>query len=162
MLASEHVLDEDYDAKRPDHLDETGRLKPSSKYKAGEFDYFYETDDLGRIKSVEAENLQLTERSKRLRHESNTPEKLKGDDAGHLIADRFGGSPKTDNLVSQLRGKNRGEYRKIEDEWAAAVKDGKKVTVRIEINYPDDGLRPQEIRLKYTVDGEYFVKAIPN
>ncbi|KAB2927389.1 MAG: hypothetical protein F9K24_22695 [Leptonema illini] len=162
MQASEHEIDADYDAERPDHLDEAGRLKPNSKYKAGEFDYFYETDDLGRIKSVEAENLQLTERSKRLPHDRNTPGKSEGDHAGHIIGDRFGGSPKKDNLISQLSEKNLGEYKKIENEWANAIKDGKKVTVSMEIKYPNVDIRPKEVIVRYTIDGKTAFRTIPN
>ena len=44
-------------------------------------------------------NLQLTSREQRLTHNANTPDKVKGQDhAGHLIGDRFGGSPNLDNL----------------------------------------------------------------
>ncbi|OSX90417.1 hypothetical protein S3E15_01824 [Bacillus mycoides] len=38
------------------------RLKPNIRYKAGEYDYFYETDSLGRIEKFETDKLQLTER----------------------------------------------------------------------------------------------------
>lgn len=43
----------------------------------------------------------------RLNHNSNTAGKLPGDDAGHLFADQFGGSPDLDNLVSQRSDLNR-------------------------------------------------------
>ncbi|MED4533994.1 hypothetical protein [Metabacillus fastidiosus] len=33
------------------------KLKPNIKYKTGEYDYFYETDNLGRIPKFETENL---------------------------------------------------------------------------------------------------------
>ncbi|MFJ7307949.1 DNA/RNA non-specific endonuclease [Peribacillus frigoritolerans] len=50
--------------------------------------------------------------------------KVKGQDhAGHLAADRFGGSPKIDNLVSQLFDVNLKKYKKVEDKWAAALKE---------------------------------------
>ncbi|MGN4818510.1 hypothetical protein [Bacillus cereus group sp. MYBK139-2] len=38
------------------------RLKPNVRYKTGEYDYFYETDNLGRIEKFETDKLQLTER----------------------------------------------------------------------------------------------------
>lgn len=83
------------------------RLKPDIRYKTGEYDYFYETDNLGRIEKFKTDKLQLTEREKRLSHSKNTPGKVKGQDhAGHLAGDRFGGSPKIDNLVSQLSDVN--------------------------------------------------------
>ena len=53
------------------------RLKPNVRYKTGEYDYFYETDNLGRIEKFETDKLQLTEREKRLSHSKNTPGKVK-------------------------------------------------------------------------------------
>ena len=38
---------------------------------------------MGRINKFETDNLQLTERGKRLSHNSDTPGKLDGDHAGH-------------------------------------------------------------------------------
>lgn len=75
--------------------------------------------------------MQLTKREERLSHSRNTLGKIKGrDHAGHLAADRFGGSPKLDNLVSQLSEVNTKQYKKIENEWASALKETppKKVT----------------------------------
>ena len=89
---------------------------PDIKFKTGEYDYFYETDNLGRISKFETDNLQLTKRDDRLSHSRNTLGKVKGQDhAGHLAADRFGGSPKIDNLVSQLSDVNLKQYKKVED-----------------------------------------------
>src|SRR5690625_1523304 len=122
------------------------RLKPNIKYKTGEYDYFYETDNLGRITKFETDNLQLTQRENRLPHSRNTPGKVKGQDhAGHLAADRFGGSPKIDNLVSQLSDVNLKQYKKLEDAWASALKETppKKVTVDVEIVYIGNEMRPE-------------------
>lgn len=44
------------------HINEKGKIKPNVNYKAGEFDYIYETDNLGRISKFETDNLQLTKR----------------------------------------------------------------------------------------------------
>ncbi|HJF31183.1 MAG TPA: DNA/RNA non-specific endonuclease [Sporosarcina psychrophila] len=33
-------------------------------------------------------------------HDPNTPGKVKGDHAGHLAGERFGGSPELNNLIS--------------------------------------------------------------
>ncbi|WP_229596563.1 DNA/RNA non-specific endonuclease [Rossellomorea vietnamensis] len=82
-------------------------LRPNIRYRTGEYEYLYETDHMGRISKFETENLQLTKREERLPHSKNTPGKVKGQDhAGHLAGDRFGGSPKLDNLVSQLSDVN--------------------------------------------------------
>lgn len=88
-----------------------------------------------RIKSFETDNLQLTKRTNRLPHNSNTPGKLDGDHAGHLADDRFGGSPQLDNLVSQLSNVNLSKYKKLENKWAGALKEGKQVKVKTEMGY---------------------------
>ncbi|MCM3675362.1 T7SS effector LXG polymorphic toxin [Peribacillus simplex] len=133
------------------------RLKPDIRYKTGEYDYLYETDNLGRITKFEAENLQLTVRKDRLSHSKNTPGKVKGQDhAGHLAGDRFGGSPKIDNLVSQLSDVNLKQYKKIEYKWAAALKEipPKTVTVDVNIIYSGNDMRPEKFIVRYTIDGK--------
>gem|GEM_PF-4421452 len=97
------------------HILPDGTLKPNCKYKTGEYDYYYETDEFGRIKGAYADNLQLTTRDGRLPHNPGTPDKLPDDHAGHLIGDRFGGSPELDNLVSQLSKTNLSDYKKLEN-----------------------------------------------
>ncbi|MGM0889994.1 MAG: T7SS effector LXG polymorphic toxin [Bacillota bacterium] len=134
------------------------RLKPDIRYKTGEYDYFYETDNVGRIVKFETENLQLTTRTDRLSHSKNTPGKVKGQDhAGHLAGDRFGGSPKIDNLVSQLSDVNLKQYKKLEELWAAALKETppKKVTVDVNIIYSGNDMRPEKFIVRYTIDGEF-------
>src|SRR5699024_1037092 len=44
------------------HIDKFGKLKPNSKYQTGEYEYLYETDELGIIHKFEAEDLKLTKR----------------------------------------------------------------------------------------------------
>ncbi|WJE49840.1 T7SS effector LXG polymorphic toxin [Peribacillus frigoritolerans] len=134
------------------------RLMPDIRYKTGEYDYFYETDNVGRIVKFETENLQLTTRTDRLSHSKNTPGKVKGQDhAGHLAGDRFGGSPKIDNLVSQLSDVNLKQYKKLEELWAAALKETppKKVTVDVNIIYSGNDMRPEKFIVRYTIDGEF-------
>ncbi|MBO1580116.1 DNA/RNA non-specific endonuclease [Bacillus sp. XF8] len=141
------------------------RLKLDIRYKTGEFDYFYETDSLGRIEKFETDKLQLTEREKGLSHSKNTPGKVKGQDhAGHLAGDRFGGSPKIDNLVSQLSDVNLKEYKKIEEKSAAALKETppKEVTVDVEIIYSGNDKRPKEFIVNYSIDGKSDFQVIEN
>ena len=133
------------------------KLKPNSRYKTGEYDYYYETDHLGRISNFDTDKLQLTKRINRLSHSRNTPGKVKGQDhAGHLAADRFGGSPRIDNLVSQLSDVNLKQYKKLEEKWALALKDipPKKVTVDVDINYSGENMRPDKFIINYTIDGK--------
>ncbi|MGG2017866.1 DNA/RNA non-specific endonuclease [Bacillus sp. S10(2024)] len=140
-------------------------MKPNIRYKTGEFAYFYENDSLGRIEEFETDKLQLTKREKRLSHSKNTLGKIKGKDhAGHLAGDRFGGSPKLDNLVSQLSDVNLKEYKKFEDARAAALKEtpSKEVTVDVEIIYSGNNVRPEKFNVKYTINGETFSEVLNN
>ena len=143
-------------------FDKTGKLKSSIKYQTGEFNYNYETDELGRISNWNTENLQLTQREKRLNHVAKTPGKLKGDHAGHLAGDRFGGSPKLDNMVSQSQHVNLSDYRKIGNVWAQAIKQGKEVAVNVEVRYDKNGLRPTEFIVEYIIDGDATIQNIFN
>ncbi|MHB0862677.1 DNA/RNA non-specific endonuclease [Paenibacillus sp. SEL3] len=143
-------------------FDDAGKLKPNVKYKAGEHQYDYETDHLGRIDKFSTDDLKLTTREERLPHNPKTPGKEPGDHAGHLAGDRFGGSPDLDNLVSQSSNINLSQYKKIENQWAKALKNGKQVKVDAEVKYEGDSLRPSEFNVQYEIDGEVFVKNLLN
>lgn len=145
------------------HQNRKNRLKPDIRYKTGEFDYFYETDSLGRIEKFETDKLQLTEREKRLSHSKNTLGKVNGEDnAGHVVGDRFGGSPKLDNLVSQLEKVNKSIYKRIENQWTTALEEGKHVKVKVEIKYDGVNLWTSEFNIQYEIDGKYIERDILN
>ena len=93
----------------PSYMKKDGTLKPNQKYTTGENGYTYKTDSNGNISSAHADELKLKTHNGRLNHKSNTPGKLSGDDAGHLFADQFGGSPDLDNLISQRSDLNRAK-----------------------------------------------------
>ncbi len=81
-----------------------------------------------------------------------------------MAGDRFGGSPKIDNLVSQLSDVNLKQYKKIEEEWATALKETppKKVTVDVEIIYSGNDMRPKEFIVNYSIDGKSGFRIIEN
>lgn len=58
------------------------------------------------------------------------------DDGGHLIGTRFGGSGEEENLTAQDRNLNRGDYKRIENEWARHLENGDKVYVHVETDEP--------------------------
>jgi len=148
-----------------EQFDEKGKLKPNIIYRSDDGtgrNYTYETDSHGRIVKVTASNLELKTRSNRLEHQRNTPEKELTDDSGHLIGDRFGGSNKLDNLISQDSHINQVEYKKLENEWEKALKEGKSVSVDIEVQYEGDSKRPTGFNVTYIIDGEVTMKYIPN
>lgn len=172
VLTSMHSMQEGYrwDPELDDevlrdgsHFDEDGNLKPNTKYQTGEFDdYLYETDELRRIADVSVDELKLTTRSDRVPHNPNTPGKELDDHAGHLIADRFGGSPGLDNLISQFKMVNWSDYRKLENIWANAIKNGQKVSLDIKVNYQGNSLRPDSFEIEQVIDGFKEIKNISN
>ena len=139
-----------------------GKLLPNIRYQAGEFDYFYETDHLGRLKEFKTDKLQLTERTERLKHNPDTPGKLSTDHSGHLAADRFGGSPELDNLVSQSSKVNLSDYRILENKWAKAIEEGKNVKVEVKILYKGSDIRPSGFDISYSINGKSFSTKISN
>ena len=145
------------------HMD--GKVpKPNVVYEAGEHSYLYRTDEVGRIDRAYAEDLQLKLHEGRLPHNSNTPDKEIGDHAGHIFGDLFGGSPELDNLVSQAKDVNLKEYRRIERDWADALKSNppKKVEVDIKINYDGSSMRPTSFEVNYKIDGIRHREIIKN
>lgn len=67
-----------------------------------------------------------------------------------------------DNIVSQLQKVNLSEYKKIENEWATAIKKGKKVSVEVEVKYDGGGLRPVEFNVSYNIGEDFYKKTIIN
>ena len=69
-----------------------------------------------------------------------------------------------DNLVLQLSNVNLKQYKKIEDGWAAALKETppKEVTVDVEVIYSGNDMRPEKFKVKYTIDGEWNEEVLLN
>ena len=67
-----------------------------------------------------------------------------------------------DNLLSQAKGVNWGEYRRLENEWANALAQGQQVALDIRINYPSGSSRPASFDVEYTIDGVWDYKHIEN
>lgn len=135
------------------------QLKPDSVYVSGKRNspirYAYRTDSMGRIRSAHARPLQLPPNNKRGWHNPRTPGKRRGDHAGHLFADMFGGSGGRDNLVSMSRDANLREMGRLEDRWKKMLTSTPPVEphVDIKVNYSGDDLRPTSFVVYEIVDG---------
>ncbi|MEW4923136.1 DNA/RNA non-specific endonuclease [Algibacter sp. 2305UL17-15] len=132
------------------------------QYIAGEHKYLYHADDSGRILRAQTDNLQLKTHEGRLTHDPNTPGKMPGDHAGHLLADLFGGDPSLKNLVSQASNVNLSAFKTIENIWKNAVAAGKKVEVDIKVNYKGESVRPDNFDVTYKIDGKVYNQVIEN
>ena len=138
-----------------------GKIKADAVFKVN--GYEYETDQLGRTIRAEG-RLELNESQRKTINEDNVggEDKKDTDDRGHLIADRFGGSNKIENLVPMDANLNRGEYKKIENLWADAISDGKNVEVKVEPIYEGDSRRPSFFDISYSINGEERVTSLIN
>ena len=139
-------------------------LKQNVEYIDGN-GYKYTTDDVGRISNAKGElNLGEGTRNPYAQRTVGGADRMPTDDGGHLIGKQFNGSGQIDNLVPQNSGINRsgGEWYKMEQNWAGALKDGSSVKVDISPNYSGGSIRPDNFKVNYWIDGEKFTKLINN
>ncbi|HFR3703079.1 TPA: DNA/RNA non-specific endonuclease, partial [Streptococcus suis] len=113
--------------------------------------YEYTTDSLGRISSVNVDNLVLeTVYSQRT---VGGIDRLPEDDGGHLIASMFKGSGDIDNLVAMHNDINRsgGVWYDMEQERKQALSEvpPKKVSVNIEPVYGSSSFSPVQFEVYY-------------
>jgi hypothetical protein len=153
-------------ASRLDHTDRSGRslkfseLEANSHYKVN--GYEYDTDRLGRVKHVHG---RLREGDAiRNRYEEGRVGKLghEGDEGGHLIARRFGGSGEGINMVPQDSNLNHSAWTKMENEWGRALNNHQEVKVDIEPVYQGNSRRPSSFIVTYEIDGEESTRHFKN
>lgn len=120
----------------------------------------YHTDNIGRLKCVDAElKLDTLDR--------NTYQQLKvgqqgieGDEGGHLIASILNGSGEKINLLPMNANLNRGAWKQMENTWTKALEEGKTVNVKIEPVYSGTNIRPDKFMVKYTVDNGRSIEKV--
>ncbi|MBP2349079.1 hypothetical protein JOF29_000162 [Kribbella aluminosa] len=89
--------------------------------------------------------------------------KLPGDHAGHLFARIFQGPGHKVNLTPMEGMRvNKTEFDTMEREWRQAIQQGKEVEVFVELDYPDEGPRPEYISVVYKIDGKSYTRDIKN
>ncbi|WHX93499.1 DNA/RNA non-specific endonuclease [Peribacillus simplex] len=149
-----------------EHYTKNGRkkvLKPDVEYTSKE-GYNYKTDGQGRISSADG-TLKLGDgkRNNYAQKVVGRENRLPDDDGGHLIASIFEGSGNLDNLVPMNGNLNKGEWKKLENTWADALKQGDEVKVKITPNYKGDSQRPVSFDIKYKIgDDEWEIRRFDN
>ncbi len=128
-------------------------LAPDSEYTMN--GYKYKTDEQGRV--IHAEGELYLKDGGRMPIKDTMKKIGKGyqkitDHRGHLIGDRFNGGNGLENIVLQDGKLNQGQYKALENEWAAALQSGKKVSVSIEVVYDEISLRPEGFAVEYRID----------
>ena len=137
------------------------RLLPNTSYEVN--GYKYKTGDKGRIIKANGQlKLEPGERDLNAQKKAGGEDRKSGDQGGHLVADRFGGAGGVENLVAMKSELNQGDYKKMENDLAKAISQGKEVTVSIDVKYDDDSQRPSSITVTYTIDGETLKKVFTN
>jgi hypothetical protein len=106
--------------------------------------------------------LKAERRSRSEQRDAGKPDRRTADDGGHFIAARFNGPRERFNHFAQERNFNRGAYRTIEDQWAKALRAGKRVFVDIVPQYEGLSRRPYSLNVVWYVDGERFSESFPN
>jgi hypothetical protein len=123
----------------------------------------FSIDAHARTRRVSGEiGLQPQLRSRRAQSNAGRPDRRNTDDGGHYVAARFNGLRDWFNHFAQDANFNRGAYRTIEDEWAKAVRAGKRVFVDIVPHYRGTSMRPYKLDVVWFVDGDRFFRAFPN
>lgn len=143
---------------------EGDNLLPNTEFEVN--GYRYKTDDKARVVSAEG-RLQVKNHEGRNvldpRSAVDKGDMRKTDDRGHLIADRFNGSGGIENLVPMDSELNQhGDYNKLENTLADAVKDGAKVDFKVEPIYKSDSTRPSEFKVSYSINGDKEVAVFKN
>lgn len=141
-----------------------GKLKPNDTIEKD--GYIYKTDSKGRVISAEGQ-LHIKAHLGRddiqpSREKVGRGEMKDSDQRGHLIADRFDGSNKLENIVPMDAKLNQGDYKKLENTLAKAVESGADVRMKVEPKYEGNSTRPNEFKVSYTINGEKNVVVFQN
>lgn len=128
-------------------------LKPNITYTTPE-GYTYKTDELGRIVNCEGTlQLGVAKRKDYAQRTVGRDDRKDDDDGGHLIASIFKGSGDFDNLVPMNGNLNKGEWKKLENDWAEALKakPSKEVKVKITPIYEGNSQRPVRFEIEHQI-----------
>jgi hypothetical protein len=117
--------------------------------------YTFTTDSEGRVASAQGKlttnpntGAARNAETKAAQRTVGWDDRLPADHGGHIIADRFNGPGTYANLMAQDGNFNLGEYKKLENGWAKAIDSGQSVSVKVELQYPQGSLRPDQLTVK--------------
>lgn len=127
--------------------------------------YDFHIDLIARTEKVHGElsDGPTAPRSRSNQAQAGKPDRREGkDDGGHFVAARFNGPGNSFNHFAQDRNFNRGAYRKLEDDWAADLRAGRKVVVDIDALYHGASRRPYKLIVKWSVDDKEIIRKFLN
>jgi len=135
-----------------------GELAPNTDYVVSGR-YTYSTDASGRVEQVTGTlDLKHADRNgyqqTKAGQEGGIKDGVDGDEGGHLIAAIFNGPGEQINYHAMDGTLNKSGWKVMENEWAAALKEGKQVDVDIKAVFEGDSKRPDAFRVEYVIDGK--------
>lgn len=114
----------------------------------------YTTDEYARIRDFSANLRKIKDNPRGSKGvEQKIGRQMKCGVGGHLIGNQFGGTGGYENLVPMSSSVNSGAYKTLENKWAKALKDGKKVLVSGKLLYSGASFIPTEFIINYIIDG---------
>ncbi|EPL6457046.1 DNA/RNA non-specific endonuclease [Providencia rettgeri] len=151
--STEHKVVDIKSGGKGDWNKQLNKPEPNTVYKV-DGNNTYKTDSQGRVQSVEAKlSLNTNDRNSYQQCKAGKCG-VAGDEGGHLIATRFNGPGEKLNIVPMNSNLNRGEWKKMENSWADALKNGKQVNVKIEPVYSGQSGRPSSFNVTYKIGNE--------
>ena len=150
------LKESDYQGKKTTNVKKLDIKTPSDKMKDQNLftankkgQYEYTENEYGK-KATGQLTLKAGERDLNAQRTVGGADRRPDDDGGHLIGTRFGGSGTEENLDAQNSNLNRSNYKRLEDQWAKDLEEGKKVYVNIE-TYKSNGSERPDAYMGYAI-----------
>lgn len=125
--------------------------------------YAYVVDAHARTRGVSGElKLQWQPREKRVQLDAGKPDRRSTDQGGHYIAARFNGPGEWFNHFAQDTNFNKSAYYTLENQWARALRSGRRVFVDIVPHYEGDSMRPYKIVVRWSAGRGEVIEEFPN
>jgi hypothetical protein len=131
------------------------RLEPDVEYIEKRTGYVYVTDSASRVTRVRGVLLDnVGQRNPYQQRQVGRPSRRPTDDGGHFLATIFRGPGERINLTPMNSNLNRGAWKGLENMWAEALRNGKTVSVTIDVRYAGDSTRPDRFTIAYQITGD--------
>ncbi|SIK00937.1 Uncharacterised protein [Mycobacteroides abscessus subsp. bolletii] len=137
---------------------ELNRPAPNTHYNVDER-FQYSTDDQRRVDHAEMTYDHGAEPGDRNGHQQRIaggPDRLPGDQGGHIFGTQFGGPGEAINITAMRDTLNQvgaRDYYNLEMQWRQLAEQGQ-VQVKVDIAYPGDSMRPESYSIETYVDGK--------
>ncbi|WP_016895938.1 DNA/RNA non-specific endonuclease [Mycobacteroides abscessus] len=138
---------------------ELNKPAPNTHYNVDDR-FQYTTDEQRRVGHAEMTYDNGAEPGDRNGHQQRIaggPDRLPGDQGGHIFGTQFGGPGEAINITAMRDTLNQvgaRDYYNLEAQWRQLAEQGGQVQVKVDIAYPGDSLRPESYTVETYVDGK--------